>query len=58
MSKPLIAIDLTKPPAEQAIPLHNRWHLEIPPVVSVNPGAVFRVECMDWRADWQQRQRQ
>ena len=48
MSKPLIPIDLTKSPREQVLPLHNRWHPDIPPVVTVKPGAVFRVECYDW----------
>ena len=48
MSKPLIPIDLTKSPKDQALPLHNRWHPDIPPVVTVKPGAVFRVECYDW----------
>jgi formamidase len=48
MSNPLIPIDLTRAPADQAVPLHNRWHPDIPPVASVKPGAVFRVECMDW----------
>ena len=44
----LINVDLTKSPQEQPAPLHNRWHPEIPPMVSVKPGAVFRVECLDW----------
>jgi formamidase len=44
----LINVDLTKSPQEQPVPLHNRWHPEIPPVVSVQPGTVFRVECLDW----------
>jgi formamidase len=48
MSKPLIPIDLTKSPKEQVLPLHNRWHPDVPPVVTVKPGAVFRVECYDW----------
>jgi formamidase len=48
MSKSLIPIDLTKSPRDQELPLHNRWHPDIPPVVSVKPGAVFRVECYDW----------
>jgi formamidase len=48
MSKPLIPIDLTKSPKAQELPLHNRWHPDIPPVVTVKPGAVFRVECYDW----------
>ena len=48
MSKPLIPIDLTKSPKDQVLPLHNRWHPDIPPVVTVKPGDVFRVECYDW----------
>jgi formamidase len=44
----LIHVDLTKPPREQPVPLHNRWHPEIPPVATVKPGTVFRVECVDW----------
>lgn len=33
---------------EQEMPGHNRWHPDIPAVVSVNPGDVFRIECKDW----------
>ncbi|CAF1317773.1 unnamed protein product, partial [Didymodactylos carnosus] len=47
-AKPLLTVDLTKPPFEQPIPLHNRWHPDIPPIVSVKPGEIFRVECVDW----------
>jgi formamidase len=48
MPKSLITVDLRRSPTEQPTPLHNRWHPEIPPVASVKPGAVFRVECIDW----------
>lgn len=48
MPRTIINVDLTKPPHEQPTPLHNRWHPDIPPVVAVNPGDVFRVECVDW----------
>lgn len=48
MPKTLIPVDLTKSPAEQPVPLHNRWHPDIPPVISVKPGDIFRVECIDW----------
>lgn len=44
----LFKVDLTKPMTEQEVPGHNRWHPDIPAVVSVNPGAVFRIECKDW----------
>jgi formamidase len=48
MPKTLFKIDLTKTMAHQEIPGHNRWHPDIPAVVSVKPGDVFRIECKDW----------
>jgi formamidase len=48
MPETLFKIDLTKPMEEQDLPGHNRWHPDIPAVVSVNPGDVFRIECRDW----------
>ena len=48
MPKTLFKVDLTKPMSEQELPGHNRWHPDIPAVVSVNPGDVFRIECKDW----------
>jgi len=48
MAETLISVDLNRPPAEQDTPLHNRWHPDIPAVISVDPGAVFRIECLDW----------
>jgi formamidase len=48
MPKTLFKIDLTKPMSEQELVGHNRWHPDIPAVVSVNPGDVFRIECKDW----------
>jgi formamidase len=48
MPKTIIPVDLTKTPAEQPVPLHNRWHPDIPAVVSVKPGEIFRIECLDW----------
>ncbi|EPS64323.1 hypothetical protein M569_10458, partial [Genlisea aurea] len=44
----IFPIDVKKPPHEQKIPLHNRWHPEIPPVAQVKTGEVFRVEMVDW----------
>nr|XP_017216637.1 PREDICTED: formamidase-like [Daucus carota subsp. sativus] len=46
--KLIISIDLKKKPCEQALPLHNRWHPEIPPVAEVKTGEMFRVEMVDW----------
>jgi acetamidase/formamidase len=48
MAEPLIRMDPTKSPSEQEVVPHNRWHPEIPAVVSVDPGDEFRVECIDW----------
>jgi len=46
--KVVFEVDLTKPWPEQPVPGHNRWHPDIPPVASVKPGEVFRVECQEW----------
>jgi formamidase len=48
MPKTLFKVDLKKPMNQQEIPGHNRWHPDIPAVVSVKPGDVFRIECKDW----------
>ena len=48
MPTTLVKVDPTKPPAEQPVPLHNRWHPDIPAVEAVNPGATFSIECIDW----------
>ena len=48
MPKKLIQVDLTKSAENQLIPLHNRWHPLIPSVATVNPGEIFRIECVDW----------
>jgi formamidase len=48
MPEVLFKVDLKKPFTEQELVGHNRWHPDIPAVVSVNPGDVFRIECKDW----------
>lgn len=48
MPETLFKVDLTKPMHEQETPGHNRWHPDIPAVVSVKPGDIFRIECKDW----------
>lgn len=35
-------------PKDQPVPLHNRWHPDVPAVKEVDPGALFRIECLDW----------
>ncbi len=44
----LFKVDLSKPMSQQQVVGHNRWHPDIPPVASVKPGTVFRMECKDW----------
>lgn len=47
MPDTLLAVDLKRSAPEQEPRPHNRWHPEIPPVASVEAGAVFRLECLD-----------
>lgn len=44
----VVTVDPNKRPWEQTVPLHNRWHPEIPAVGEVQEGEVFRVETVDW----------
>ncbi|KAK9061901.1 hypothetical protein SSX86_019085 [Deinandra increscens subsp. villosa] len=46
--KLVVPIDLKKKPWEQKLPLHNRWHPEIPSVATVQTGQIFRMEMVDW----------
>jgi formamidase len=48
MPETLFEVDLNKPMDQQTLPGHNRWHPDIPAQVSVKPGDVFRMECLDW----------
>lgn len=48
MPKTLMSVDPTKAPADQEIIPHNRWHPEVPPIAAVEPGEIFRLECLDW----------
>lgn len=47
-SRLVVPIDVTKKPRQQKLPLHNRWHPDIPPVAQVTVGEVFRVEMVDF----------
>jgi formamidase len=48
MPETLFKVDLSKTMATQEVLGHNRWHSDIPPVTAVNPGTIFRMECLDW----------
>ncbi|KAL5706845.1 formamidase [Ranunculus cassubicifolius] len=47
-SKLVVPIDVKKKPWEQKLPLHNRWHPNIPCVAEVTVGELFRVEMVDF----------
>lgn len=46
--RPVVTVDTKKKAWEQKMPLHNRWHPEIPHVGEVKEGELFRVETIDW----------
>ncbi|MGW0435633.1 formamidase [Micromonospora sp. NPDC003197] len=48
MPKNLFPLDSSKKFTDQEKIGHNRWHPDIPPVVSVKPGDSFRVDCREW----------
>jgi len=48
MPKTLITVDLNRRPREFDPLPHNRWHPDIPVVVTVKPGDEFRIETTDW----------
>ncbi|WP_327053684.1 formamidase [Halomicrococcus gelatinilyticus] len=41
-------VDVDADPEEQPMPVHNRWHPDIPAQISAEPGDQLRVECLDW----------
>jgi len=47
MPNTLISVDLRRAPEQQLQRPHNRWHPDIPAVAAVDPGEVFRMECLD-----------
>ena len=44
----IVPIDVKKKPWEQKLPLHNRWHPDIPPVAEVTVGELSGVEMVDF----------
>ena len=41
-------VDQSKSFFDQETRCHNRWHPDVPSVVTVQPGAEFRLECREW----------
>ena len=48
MPKNLFPLDSAKPFPDQETVGHNRWHPDIPPVHTVQPGDSFRIDCREW----------
>ena len=48
MPKNLFPLDNSKKFTDQEKVGHNRWHPDVPAVVSVRPGDVFRADCREW----------
>lgn len=44
----LFPLDSDKPFKDQEKLGHNRWHPDIPPVETVQPGDTFRIDCREW----------
>ncbi|XP_023543770.1 uncharacterized protein LOC111803545 isoform X2 [Cucurbita pepo subsp. pepo] len=47
-SRLVVSVDVKKNPWQQKLPLHNRWHPEIPPVAEVKVDELFKVEMVDF----------
>jgi len=48
MPEVLFSFDQSRSFYDQKVPPHNRWHPDVPPVASVQPGTEFRLECREW----------
>lgn len=49
MPETRFSVDTEREPDEQPDKTpHNRWHLDIPATVSVEPRDTFRLEMLDW----------
>ena len=48
MPEVIFPLDSSKKFEDQVKVGHNRWHPEIPPVATVQPGDSFRVDCREW----------
>ncbi len=48
MPELVFPLDSARPFTDQKYLGHNRWHPDIPPVVTLRPGDSFRVHCREW----------
>ena len=48
MPETIYEVDVDAPVDEQPDPVVNRWHPDVPPAASIEPGEKVRIECLDW----------
>jgi len=48
MPETIYEVDVDAPIDEQPDPVVNRWHPDVPPAASIEPGEKVRIECLDW----------
>ncbi|PSP83011.1 formamidase [Halobacteriales archaeon QS_1_68_17] len=48
MPETVFDVDVDAPPEEQPSPIVNRWHPDVPPAATIEPGEKCRIECLDW----------
>lgn len=48
MPETVFEVDTEAPPDDQPDPIVNRWHPDVPPAASMEPGEKVRIECLDW----------
>jgi formamidase len=48
MPETVFEVDTEASVDEQPSPIVNRWHPDVPPAASFEPGEKVRIECLDW----------
>jgi formamidase len=48
MPETVFEVDTDASIDEQPSPIVNRWHPDVPPAASIEPGEKVRIECLDW----------
>ncbi|MFB6102173.1 MAG: formamidase [Haloplanus sp.] len=48
MPETVFEVDTDAAIDEQPDPIVNRWHPDVPPAASIEPGEKVRIECLDW----------
>jgi formamidase len=48
MPETVFEVDTDAPIDEQPSSIVNRWHPDVPPAATIEPGEKVRIECLDW----------